>query len=294
MSSSIDRFIRRRSSFWVFLALRRDILYVMSQSKDVKGSKNVKYCTECGAKLPLDAKFCSSCGKRQTKISDKSPDDEIRRADHDSLSKIRSEVGNDNIEGVRGWLLFFVISLVLSVVRFISKISLAPDCRALGEYRDACYDLSSFSSFNTFVLLIFALIFIFVIISIISKSWNGKKIAVGALLSYAVVSIVGAVWQMNIINTYGFPSDLTMQVVADLAGILLYVAVWCTYLLKSKRVKNTISSEPSNQHRIKASKTEHSAFGVSKFAAIISAMFLTISITLVLTYIVFSFFVHWF
>ena len=30
----------------------------------------IKYCCECGAKLPAKAKFCSSCGEKQISVDD--------------------------------------------------------------------------------------------------------------------------------------------------------------------------------------------------------------------------------
>lgn len=90
------------------------------------------YCTNCGQKNQDVAKFCFSCGnqlyseKKIDKVkSENNPKDNIAEQcilNHDDANLQNDYLNNHRYNGVRGWLLFYCISLlVIAPVTIISN-----------------------------------------------------------------------------------------------------------------------------------------------------------------------------
>ena len=63
-STSESTFVDLPDYFSIELPVERDEVIESLPKKNINGSKN-KFCIECGQELPLEAKFCSSCGNKQ-------------------------------------------------------------------------------------------------------------------------------------------------------------------------------------------------------------------------------------
>jgi hypothetical protein len=142
------------------------------------------------------------------------------------------------LRGVRGWLLFFVITLTV----------LNPAATAIGQWLswsqvasffDRLPGLFVLSAVNLFVAIVLAVFSVYAGIAL----W---RLRVGAVQTARVFLIVGAVYALIspfFVLLVGLPASANGQLAAtaleSAARGVVYYVLWLSYLLQSKRVQTT-------------------------------------------------------
>lgn len=208
----------------------------------------VKYCDKCGLECIQTFRLCSRCGNNS--FSDKPVDIVVAitrqqnstAASHEKVEKPaatiaqkgaqkdKSQKTSNKLEGIGGWLTFFVVGLVFfspvivgfQVIELISLLQPLPE--------------SNIKNWLTFIACYQSLITLFgVFVGI--RIWKKNIYAINHAKIYLKVSVLCAIILVSC-NVYYFDSYAAIG--PTITGSLVSVA-WYLYLTKSKRVKNVFS-----------------------------------------------------
>ncbi|HRZ85160.1 MAG TPA: DUF2569 family protein [Candidatus Paceibacterota bacterium] len=138
------------------------------------------------------------------------------------------EVTNKDLQGINGWLLFFVIWIGISIILFPIQL--------IGNLNNPLFSLSTiYIIISIFSLLLTISIFILIFTK---KSWVPKYIILIIWLQF----LIGLTSFLTI--KFNFSSQL--EAIAGLVGLILgivfslaWAILFTIYLVKSQRVKNT-------------------------------------------------------
>jgi hypothetical protein len=144
------------------------------------------------------------------------------------------------LKGIGGWLMFFMITLVLSALRGIGEFS---------NLQDQIYltnpELFTHTEFQSYMQLlqaftwIAAAIFIATCFSLYKfRNWSTVKSTIIAIwIAGPIIATVASFAMPFMIS--GATNNISSEDVIPLVGAYFYALIWTAYLLKSKRVKNT-------------------------------------------------------
>ncbi|MBR9683577.1 DUF2569 domain-containing protein [Candidatus Woesearchaeota archaeon] len=158
----------------------------------------------------------------------------------------------EKIKGIEGWLLFFVIILIIIQPGFLLfDVIINP---SFYSYSSGIYDLFS-------LLLVFGLAIWSIAVGI--AIWNKKRRAIIWAKEFLIVSLV-----ISIVFTFLYFGLYTLEeqniLLVDLFRSLISFGIWFSYLNVSKRVKNTF----------KKTKIEWKRLGIV-FLVMLGVLFLT-------------------
>ena len=242
------------------------------------------YCIHCGAKLMEGAKFCQSCGKPVYYVPNADhlkPDQTPAEPEKSSSNRVEREfdpqkggvgpgAGQDvsasqkgRPVGVKGWLLFFVLLLV--VVRPIFGGALAfGSFLNTSEYFEHLPSLAQAALIDLVATIVIILYGMHAGILL----WNVKPEAVASAKKYLVAVLV---YNYVTIPLFFVLVDVPEQATEDVLGSMfggafwgtVWFLVWYFYLIKSERVKNTfcLDSESEVQDDLVAGGSEVSGVG---------------------------------
>lgn len=196
------------------------------------------YCTQCGTELINDSKYCHKCG---TSIANTNQPTFSTTPKSPTTTDVAIE--KNNLNGVKGWLLFLCITLtILSPLISFGQIGF--------EWIEFKSYFNTFPSLRTFVL----------IDTILNMGLIGFSIYAGYLLwsvKQNAVEIAKAYFLTRL--AYGIIMPLVFMSVSDLhiddieiinafikqavSGIIAFSIIWFTYLNRSKRVRATYSTD---------------------------------------------------
>lgn len=204
--------------------------------------KNYKFCMECGAKLPIRAKYCFSCGESQ---ADSKNGKSCSKDNHQTVvsEKKRARLSyRKNLRGVKGWLLVFVISLSLGAIRLFCAIRFwgPGDCVSMRNNNEACSNLTTYFNLNGSFLLLFGLLLLASAYFIIRHFKAGKIVSIITLIAYFLFSLIEMIWLTRLRASYDLYSIPINAIYMEFVGICEYVLFWIIYLIRSERVKNTL------------------------------------------------------
>lgn len=187
-----------------------------------------KYCSKCGTECMQSMRVCPSCGSES--FSANAPTEKSLNVSKPiGLAPVRASSGKD-LDGVAGWLLFFVITLTIitpiwSAYIIVSEI---PGLKLLGA-----------GGFKT--LLIFNLVMVGAIglFSLLSGAllWSRHPKAVSYTKIFLVTQAAVTVGMVVILMFYISPDPKPF--IKPVLQSLVYLGAWMTYVQKSVRVKNT-------------------------------------------------------
>ena len=201
-----------------------------------------KFCSSCGNKCMQTMRSCPTCGNKE--FSDSPLDKLPKKAElggdpiptsgrntHQTPQATPKTPVKDALVGVRGWLLFFVITLViftplLVIYQTISGITEVRQIPDIGYYKQAAIGF----------YLVAAVIGIYSLYTGV-QLWCINKGAVKNakifLIVQAVVSIIVGVVVIGI-----DPQGATLMLKPVVQSIV-YGTIWYLFLCKSKRVQST-------------------------------------------------------
>jgi hypothetical protein len=199
------------------------------------------YCTQCGKKNDQAAKFCFACGEklqkrdqsRLARIQTQEPTPEAQPASQPTI-----DAPKNRYNGLRGWLAYFILSLVVSL--------------GYGIYNSYTYlaNLSAYGDYATQVGAVGITFAALALLELLTLFWifKRKRIAIQSamwMLFFAVIvygadaAVAQSMYQSTNTQT---PSDLY----DGLSRALVFALVWLLYLQKSKRVAATFTEEGYN------------------------------------------------
>ena len=191
------------------------------------------YCAGCGNKVMTSIRICPSCGERNF-----SPTPPI--AQQPQQQPQQQFPSQSTLPGVRGWLLFLCVSLTI-----ISPLFGAASGVAIWEGFKQYFEVSpSVKNYAMWLIVMSSAISFFSVyagIRLWSIKPNAVKVAKVFFISQAVsqflfVVILVAMLQELGVTDYG---PLTKEYIQMILSGILQLAIWYTYLCKSKRVKAT-------------------------------------------------------
>ncbi len=152
------------------------------------------------------------------------------------------------LKGVKGWLLFFVVSLILFVPARLYS-SLKENNEAFLELYDMFPLAEPFQAFltNIYYINIFLSIFAGIVLAV---SWPRAVIIAKAYLVLHYASrLIEAIGTYYVLSTplaqysdfidQSYTSQLSMEMLGFAVGAAIYPLIWFVYLCKSKRVEAT-------------------------------------------------------
>lgn len=155
----------------------------------------------------------------------------------------------DELVGVKGWLLLFVV--ILGV--FTPASSVFGIYAAL--YSDpgaaAAYETSTFSTLEMVAWLLVVLstaICWFVVYRLVRvRNWTTVRIAIAGILATSIGAV--AVEFAAVSWILGIPAEaLASALGPDLVRPVVFSVIWITYLLRSRRVANTYGDDFAEEH----------------------------------------------
>lgn len=181
------------------------------------------FCKACGKEIDQDSKFCSICGKE--------------------ISKTRVK-GNPQTEdyknGVGGWLLFFIITIFISIL--MSSISVY----GLNLEQTGYSSYDSYIVFISIITVILMLFGIYVIYSLFKRKNSAISLAKKYLIFRVILPVITFA-TFGLFAASSIPSDMASEeyqgIILSGVGGIIYVIIWYLYLSKSKRVNATYNSE---------------------------------------------------
>jgi hypothetical protein len=168
-------------------------------------------------------------------------------ADEDEI-KTKSVMPDAKLVGLNGWLAWFVVGLVVSILyNFFSAITgFADKSIYTSEWSStllAAYpNLPTFINFENVAILLIAIFGIFLLISIIKLKKKAIKIAIGysvAIITFELLDIFIAysMFANNKVVVDSVFSD------GKIARAIIFSFIWLLYFIFSKRVKLTLTKE---------------------------------------------------
>jgi hypothetical protein len=155
-----------------------------------------------------------------------------------SLPNPPSQRSPQELKGVDGWLLFFCIGIcILSPLVSLNNLR--------SEWVDANVIFPHFPDYLIFMVMDTVLILGMIAFGIICGVflWSIKPYAVKMAKIFLICNVGYQLISSLLLFTAGFPIDAAQDILLQMAGNFLrsgvYFAIWFTYLVKSKRVRNT-------------------------------------------------------
>jgi hypothetical protein len=148
---------------------------------------------------------------------------------------VNANSNSSNLKGIGGWLLFFVILLCLNVITgFFGVIS---------------FFMIEFQNSLLFAPLtvISWILSILVLVLILRKSKNTRKLTITALSISILLSVLAIIFAITTLSGFGDSmSDATFSTLLSIIirspiGIVFSI-LWIVYFIKSRRVKNTFGN----------------------------------------------------
>jgi len=222
------------------------------------------YCTRCGLQAYPEDRFCAGCGaplSRETKTTEKAKpipvteDNKTTKQIDQTPVKIpvRPEPTTKVIKigpiGVKGWLLFLVIGLMI----IGPLVSIGNIEKNFINTENNYPNLVSFDKWKSYKSSIWASTFICIALSIYAglglttgNNWKVVKRAIGILLIIGPLAILlmGAIIPLII---FGSIKEMIPAIINSFFVSLLWASLWALYLLKSKRVRNTYGRNKSSK-----------------------------------------------
>ncbi len=161
----------------------------------------------------------------------------------------QTDPNDAKLTGVGGWLIVYEIVLVLGGLRNILGGLLSglneTACRsAFVNSGTFCSDLAGAVRIENIASIVIGLLQIVTFVLILMR----KKFAVKAGIATGVILVIWGIIDLIMVNSVlsNAPVKISMAQLATsaystIAGGVLYAVVWGMYLLKSKRVKNTLT-----------------------------------------------------
>jgi len=171
------------------------------------------YCSNCGTKLPKGADFCPKCGAPVNKDeTDSAPEKE-----------------ENKISGIGGWLTFFLVSVLISLLAVSLDIY-----RSITQLNPETAILLLPAVFLEAAIVVLYLLFIFRLSSV-------KKVVVTYAKTFLILTISLGVYGL-LLSVLLYEPDGTSST-GELISVSLrniaYGLIWLIYFIRSQRVKNT-------------------------------------------------------
>lgn len=193
------------------------------------------YCTQCGTELINGSKYCHKCG---TSIGNTNQSTISTTPDSTTNTDVTTE--NNNLNGVKGWLLFLCITLtILSPLISFGQLGI--------EWIEFKSYFTTFPNLRAFVLIDTILSMGLIGFSIYAGYvlWSIKQNAVEIAKAYFLARLAYSIIMPLVFRSV---SDLPMDdstiidafIKQAVSGIIAF-AIWFTYLNRSKRVRATYS-----------------------------------------------------
>lgn len=172
-------------------------------------------------------------------------DDENEEHEPSKNSRKKSK----SVKGIGGWLLVYVIYMCLSLIIRVGNRGQGlsgSDCDLLNEaYNGFCSGIMPLMSVENTIILIIFIAQVIAIILILSKKKIAKNFNFFFLLASSLWAIIDTVLAISLVKQYDIPSSIADSMISTVVGqavggIIVY-CIWAPYLLKSERVKNTLT-----------------------------------------------------
>jgi hypothetical protein len=211
---------------------------------------SVKYCDKCGNECIETMRVCPQCGNSNfsdtaptiisqsppPQISDTATDQPVeatlKPVTRSPASSTATTTPPQKLVGIRGWLLFFVISLIF-IGPIILAATLAPEIGLLGTLPSS--DEKNIAVFIICVAAILGLASIFIGVQIWQVKINAIRYAKIYLIASVIINLGAAILLYNTLGEAIGPKEL----IIDFFRTLIGCGIWYAYLSFSKRVKNT-------------------------------------------------------
>lgn len=155
-----------------------------------------------------------------------------------------------DLKGVSGWLAWFNVSLILSVI--IEIVSLGQSYSTYGNCskldaisKGFCSEIQPLLAFENIATITFVIIQIILVIKISQQKKNSINLAIGMIIAIFIWDIIDALIAYSVFDkhlpTYAM-STVTGQVVTQIARGAVFL-LWVPYFKKSERVKQTLTRE---------------------------------------------------
>ncbi len=176
------------------------------------------------------------------------PDGTDNRASHSSPTEATPpSTAAPSLQGVRGWLLFFVIGLGIAGVYNLVQLASYPG--AFKELESAAPESLAFVNdlrpILQFEVLQFALaiaVIVTLIVLIIKQKRIAKPIAIGLLIGIIITGTIDYFWASAVFAEHNLNVQTELQKAAGMVGrSVVAAAIWIPYFLVSKRVKQTLT-----------------------------------------------------
>lgn len=181
------------------------------------------YCTSCGSKQKENDKFCSKCGHEI--------DSEVK-TESDSLPITRKKNGMDIWLGLLG--IGLIVSLLLNVVGGLEYL----------DFIGKDYDFPAFSNvllfeFIAHIGLVIANCYLLYLYLMKKKEFPGTFLVYLAIFGiYGVLDYIAILsLQPPTVEFREILSSSSVETLSALLGSFIYIGVWSSYILLSKRVK---------------------------------------------------------
>lgn len=147
---------------------------------------------------------------------------------------------NDELRGVKGWLLTFVI--ILAVISPLAVIGLTirdlyGDPLIQTAYGDLWSSVESFEWAHSIVTILASWFVAWRLVAV--HNWLSVKIAIAGIWLIAVGGVLTELFGVSLITGVAFGDLFGASASPGLFRPLIFCAIWTAYLLKSERVANT-------------------------------------------------------
>ena len=135
-------------------------------------------------------------------------------------------------KGIGGWLLVVLLGFIFSgitiLILFVQKLTII---------------LTNQVKFGIYISLFLIFLYLIFIANTILMILNKRKFAVKTFIATAIVGTIFQIWYYIVSQLIYNPNNYTTQIISNIPFVLINIAIvflMATYLLKSKRVKNTL------------------------------------------------------
>ena len=212
-------------------------------------------CPECNRKLDSGDNYCPNCGSRVDGSFETNKFAEYRLPEKDdnrynSTINGSTRIKEKKLVGIKGWLLVFVISLCLSIVKIIGGMYFftSGDCSLLKSYSNdpnICGSFEAYYNFTNSIAFCVVVLLLAIIYLLLKRRKSAKIIAMITLLTYAFISTISCGWSYLLMHGSDFPMEAankaTNEESLNMFGIITYCLIWTIYLLSSRRVEKTLT-----------------------------------------------------
>lgn len=202
---------------------------------------NSKFCSKCGTELSKTAKFCTNCGKAVHKETKEiTQDSTLVKPTNNVATQVEStevivkDEKSSNLVGISGFLTFFILSLIGTIIIFTI---------------DVFQTIPIIANENAIYILPIVVIEVSIVIiaaSILLKISSQKKSVVKLIKILIYLGIaLGAIMYILALLIKSSAGEIDRNATDALmsGGIrnLIVSAIWLIYFNTSKRVKNTFT-----------------------------------------------------